>query len=66
MGDYHQCVWKHMGFHIYFTWVTMKAEPEAKIWVQVNLFQRYSQEANVSEKSETRWRKANKGCINKL
>ena len=52
-----------MGFHVYFTWVTLKAWPEAKIWVQVNLFQWYSQEANVSEKSETR---RNKGCINKL
>ena len=55
-----------MGFHVYFTWVILKAESEAKIWVQVNLFQRYSQEANVNEKRETRRRKANKGCINKL
>lgn len=39
-----------MGFHVYFTWVILKAESEAKIWVQVNLFQRYSQEANVREK----------------
>lgn len=24
-----------MGIHIYFTWVPLKAEPEARTWVQV-------------------------------